>query len=102
MDQPLEVALRAFARFPKGTDLSLQIEVDGLQPKDMLAVTCNGTPISGWQRTAGRLQAPIGAGQLRFGVNRVGLQLVPPAGSAAPPRSVTALELHAAQPAAAP
>ena len=102
MDKPLEVALRAFARFPEGTDLTLQMEVDGLQPEDMLAVTCNGTPIAGWQRSKGRLQAKIAAAQLRFGVNRVGLQLVPSAGSAATPRTVTALELHATQPAAAP
>ena len=102
VDKPLEVALRAFARFPERTELSLQIEVDGLQSEDMLAVTCNGTPITGWQRSKGRLQAKIGAAQLRFGVNRGGLQLVPPATGAATPRTVTALELHATQPAAAP
>ena len=63
VDKPLEVALRAFARFPAGTDLSLQIEVDGLQPKDVLAVTCNGTPIAGWQRSTRHIGRSVSCGR---------------------------------------
>ena len=102
VDKPLEVPIRAFARFPTGTVLSLQVEVDALQPNDVLAVTCNGIPIEGWRRSKGRLQAEVDAGQLRFGVNRVGLQLVQSAEAPAAPRTVTALELHVTQPVKAP
>ena len=102
VDKPLEVPIRAFARFPTGTVLSLQVEVDALQPNDVLAVTCNGIPIEGWRRSKGRLQAEVDAGQLRFGVNRVGLQLVQSAEAPAAPRTVTALELHVTQPSGNP
>ncbi len=97
-DNPLEANIRVFAKFSEGTKLTLQLQVEELQPDDDVAVTLNDRSVSGWrQRDDGWLTAQINGSQLRFGANKVGMRLNDKAESKKT-RTVTALELHATQP----
>jgi hypothetical protein len=97
-NRKLTVTMRVFAKFQQQSRLQLQLHVDNLKADDVVTVHLNGKAVEGWTATAGkRLDSWIKADQLRFGANRLELQLTKQSADSAAPRVVTALELHATQ-----
>ena len=98
-DKPVNATIRVFEHFREGEQLVLRLLVQNLQADDEVALMLNGQPVKSLRRDgAKRLTAKIGPGQLRFGANKAAIQLVERSAESAKPRTVTALELHAARP----
>ena len=99
MDRPLETSMRVYETFQPGTELTLQIQVQGLQEEDEVTVTVNRTSIAGWKRrNKNWMQARVRPAILRTGENHIGLQLSRSSTRSQAPRTVTALELHSVRP----
>ena len=92
--KPLAVELRAYGRFKKSDALSMDVEISQLQPADVVAVKVNGNTVAGWKRIRpNRLVAPVKASQLKFGNNKVTVQLAKTDPRSKAKRVITALEL---------
>ena len=99
LDKQVKTTMRVFEQFREGEKLMLRLQIEDLQADDHVAVMLNGQPVKNLRRDgAKRLTATIGSGQLRFGANKAAIQLVKRSAKSAKPRTVTALELHAALP----
>jgi hypothetical protein len=98
VDKPLRAAIRTFENFPADARLTLQLQVDNLQAHDEIAVHLNGQPVAGWQRDGSdRLRAAVAPELIQQGSNQVDMQLTRQSSASESPRTVTALELHAAR-----
>lgn len=97
--KPVETPIRVFELFRESTKLTLQLEVENLQPDDRVVVKLNSRTIKELRHDGGtRLSASLASGQIVSGVNRVAIQLVDRSDQSDNPRTVTALELHAERP----
>jgi len=83
-----------FRRVKPPPTLSLQVQIDNLQPDDPIAVTLGSHRVTGW-KPAGkdRLQAAVKPAWLKRGDNRVTLVLRR-SSKAGKPRTARAVELH--------
>ncbi|MFP6761999.1 MAG: hypothetical protein VB858_00225, partial [Planctomycetaceae bacterium] len=99
MDRPLETSMRVFATFQPETELTLKVQVLGLQQEDEVTVTVNRKPVTGWKRGGEDwLQARVQRAILRTGENHIGLQLSRRDRRSDASRTVAALELHSVRP----
>ena len=95
-DKPLAVTMRVFPKLTSDEKLTLQLQVETLQPEDIVEVSLNGKPVTGWSRhKANWLHAEIAASRLARGKNQIGLRLAKQAAGSKDPRRALALELHA-------
>lgn len=98
INKPLRLRLRVgddLGQSPAGTRLTIQVEIDNLQPDDHLILSLGSRAISDW-KSAGknRLEASIESQDVRRGENRIRLELKRQATSSDQPRIARAVELH--------
>jgi len=75
--------------------VTVEMQVDNLQIKDVVVVSLNGKPVKGLKRIQpNRLSASVKTDILRIGHNRAVMQLVQRSEKSTKPRVVSALELH--------
>ena len=96
--KPLSLRLRVgvdLAEADGGSEPTLQVQIDNLQPADRIALSLGEKTIADW-RPAGkdRSQASAPDGSLKLGDNRLSLELVHRADSSDKPRIARAVELH--------
>lgn len=95
-DKPLAVAMRVFPKLTGSEKLTLKLQVENLQPEDIIDISLNGKPVTSWSRhKANWLHAEIAASRLTRGGNAFGLRLAKQAAGSTNPRRALALELHA-------